>query len=221
MFWVPGLGRSSASTWDVHPEHMSERVSLFVIIALGESVVVTGSAFADLPLDAVAGWALLAAFVSTVACYLLFFRRSHQHAAAYLAAQEHPGTVAQTAYTYVPLVLVLAVVGIAVGDELVLAHPHGHDGRTDTWTAILLCGATALYLAGSTLFHRATGRGWSRPHLAGTAASVALVPLGGALTPLALSWTANAVMAAVLVANERRDRTRRAVPAHGTGLTST
>src|SRR5579859_3881612 len=46
-FYVPGLGGSSTSEWDVEGGHMAERCSLFVIIALGESVVVTGSSFAD------------------------------------------------------------------------------------------------------------------------------------------------------------------------------
>ncbi|MDR3067896.1 MAG: low temperature requirement protein A [Cellulomonas sp.] len=206
MFWVPRLGGTSARTWDVHPEHMSERVSLFVIIVLGESIVVTGASFAETEhLDGVAWSSLAAAFVSTVACYLLFFRRTHDRGAEYFAAQEHPGMVAQTAYTYVPLLLVLAVVGIAVGDELVLAHPAGEDGITPTWTAWLVCGATAMYLGGNTAFHRATGRGWSRPHLVATLALVALVPLGAYTTPLTLSWVVNGVMVVVLVADEWRD----------------
>jgi low temperature requirement protein LtrA len=47
-FWTPGLGRSTTSDWDVEGGHLAERGSLFIIIALGESVLVTGAAFAGL-----------------------------------------------------------------------------------------------------------------------------------------------------------------------------
>lgn len=41
-FWVPKLGFSSVEAWAVEGGHMAERCSLFVIIALGEAVVVNG-----------------------------------------------------------------------------------------------------------------------------------------------------------------------------------
>ena len=36
-FWVPGLGRSLTRHWTIEGEHLAERCSLFVMIALGES----------------------------------------------------------------------------------------------------------------------------------------------------------------------------------------
>ncbi len=45
-FWVPGLGRSSLQDWNVDGGHMAERCALFVIIALGESLLVSGATFA-------------------------------------------------------------------------------------------------------------------------------------------------------------------------------
>ncbi len=48
-FWTPGLGASTTSDWDVEGGHLAERCGLFVIIALGESVLVTGAKFATLP----------------------------------------------------------------------------------------------------------------------------------------------------------------------------
>ena len=47
-FWVPVLGRSTTADWAVEGGHMAERCALFVIIALGESVLVTGATFAGL-----------------------------------------------------------------------------------------------------------------------------------------------------------------------------
>ena len=42
-FWLPMLGRSETSDSQVEGGHIAERCSLFVIIALGESVLVTGA----------------------------------------------------------------------------------------------------------------------------------------------------------------------------------
>ncbi|WP_164125958.1 low temperature requirement protein A, partial [Stenotrophomonas maltophilia] len=44
-FWVPKLDRSTTADWDVDGHHMAERCSLFVLIALGESLIITGSTF--------------------------------------------------------------------------------------------------------------------------------------------------------------------------------
>jgi hypothetical protein len=46
-FWTPGLGRSTTADWDVEGGHMAERCALFIIIALGESVLVTGATFSQ------------------------------------------------------------------------------------------------------------------------------------------------------------------------------
>ena len=47
-FWIPKYGASSVADWVIEGGHMAERCALFVIIALGESIVVTGATFADL-----------------------------------------------------------------------------------------------------------------------------------------------------------------------------
>ena len=47
-YFVPGLGRSTTTDWDIAGGHMAERCGLFIIIALGESVLVTGATFAEL-----------------------------------------------------------------------------------------------------------------------------------------------------------------------------
>lgn len=47
MFAVPFFGRTDPRTWTVRADHMAERVSLFVIISLGESIIITGTAFAE------------------------------------------------------------------------------------------------------------------------------------------------------------------------------
>ena len=199
LFWVPGMGPTDPSTWAVRGGHMAERVSLFLIISLGESIIVTGSTFAETEVSVTTVLAFLAAFASTVLMWLLFFARSERRATEFFAAQENPGMVAQTAYTYVPYLLIIGIVLTAVADELVLVHPLGHEGATDVWTAGLICGATAVYLLGNALFRRTTGGRWSSAHLLGVVVALAAFGLRTSVTPLTLSWVSNLVLAAVIV----------------------
>lgn len=199
LFWVPFMGPTDPSTWAVNGTHMAERVSLFLIISLGESIIVTGSAFSETEVSVTTVLAFLAAFVSTVLMWLLFFARSERRATEFFAAQENPGMTAQTAYTYVPYLLIIGIVLTAVADELVLAHPLGHEGSTDAWTAGLICGATAVYLLGNALFRRTTGGRWSVTHLVGVVVVLAAFGLRSFVTPLTLNWVSNLVLAAVIV----------------------
>src|ERR687888_583574 len=41
-FWLPGRAPPSHQAWSVGTEHFAERFQLFIIIALGETIVVTG-----------------------------------------------------------------------------------------------------------------------------------------------------------------------------------
>jgi low temperature requirement protein LtrA len=208
LFWVPGMGPTNPHTWSVRGSHMAERVSLFLIISLGESIIVTGTAFGELELDATTLLAFLAAFASTVLMWLLFFDRAERSATEYFASHTNPGMIAQTAYTYVPYLLVAGIVLTAVADELVLQHPLGH---ASTWTAGLICGAAAVYLLGNAFFRRATGGPWSAPHLVGVVVVLGVFLVRDAMTPLALNWVSNGVLLAVIVGDvvvDRRARTQ-------------
>ena len=39
-YWLPGRGRAATTDWDIEGGHFAERCQLFIIIALGESIVV-------------------------------------------------------------------------------------------------------------------------------------------------------------------------------------
>ena len=64
-FYVPGLARSTTADWDVEGSHMAERCGLFIIIALGESILVTGATFAGLEWDAANVSAFAVAFLGS------------------------------------------------------------------------------------------------------------------------------------------------------------
>ena len=46
-YWLPGRGRAVTTDWDIEGRHFAERCQLFIIIALGESIVVAGATAAD------------------------------------------------------------------------------------------------------------------------------------------------------------------------------
>ena len=197
-FWTPGLSASDDATWNVSGAHMSERVSLFLIIVLGESIIDTGVSFAEGGVDVGRADAFLAAFVGTVLLFLLYFQRNQRGGSDYISQASDRGMIAQTAFTYIPVLLVFGVVASAVGDALILADP-GSGG----WAAGLLCGGAALYALGNAFFRRATGGPWLPLHLLGAAVLLLLFPLHFIVPLVALSWIVNAVLLAIVLGDIR------------------
>ena len=148
-FWVPGLGSSAVSDWSVDPAHIAERCGLFVIIALGESVIMTGATFAELQWDPYNTAGFAAAFIGTVAMWWVYFATTAEEASELFERRTDPGTLARAAYTYAHIPIIAGVILTAVGDELVLAHPVGH---METNITMVLAGGPALFLVGSGLF---------------------------------------------------------------------
>lgn len=207
-YWMPVLRTTPIENWQVSGAHMAERSGLFMIIALGESIIVTGSQFSDNELTSSSTLAFLAAFVGTILFWLLYFSHGAEHGARFIGEAERTGAIARLTYTYIHILLVGGIVLLAVGDELVLAHP---DDPLDLATLAIVTAAPALYLLGNLLFKRSIGRPWLKSHLAGMAALVAVFALGLAapeVTPLALTWITNGVLAIVTAIDEitwRRD----------------
>jgi low temperature requirement protein LtrA len=149
FFYVPGLGRSSTAEWDVEGGHMAERCSLFVIIALGESVVVTGSSFAQSGRALDAWLAFVTSFVGCVAMWWIYFDLGVERGSRSIRQAADPGRTARLGYTYLHLLIVAGIVVSAVGDELSLSQPHA---LASTAQIAVLLGGPALYLLGNALF---------------------------------------------------------------------
>ena len=154
-FYVPGMGSSSTREWDVEGGHMAERCSLFVIIALGESVVVMGSSFAESARTGDLWFAFAMAFVGCVAMWWIYFDLAVERGSRSIRQSADPGRTARLGYTYLHLVIVAGIVVSAVGDELSLAHPHA---LADTPQIAVLLGGPALYLLGNLLFKQTVNR---------------------------------------------------------------
>ena len=119
-FYVPSLGRSLSADWDVDGNHIAERCSLFIIIALGESILVTGAAFAE---HSDAGWlAFASTFVGTAAMWWIYFDTSAERASNKIANDVDPGRMARLDYTYLHMLIVAGIIVVAVSDEIVLSH---------------------------------------------------------------------------------------------------
>ena len=73
LYRVPGRPKLAPETWDVETAHFAERFQLFVIIALGESIVLIGATTSDLDIDAARLTALALAFAGTAALWWLYF----------------------------------------------------------------------------------------------------------------------------------------------------
>ncbi|HEY1368933.1 MAG TPA: low temperature requirement protein A [Gaiellaceae bacterium] len=179
VFYVPGRKRLEDNAWQVETSHFSERFALFVIIALGESIVVTGATTSDLALSFTRVLALAIAFLGSAALWWLYFARVVQVAQQELERAEHRTTVARDAYTYLHVVLVAGIIVTAVGDELVIAHPR--DSLTHAEVAAVVAGP-AIYLLAHTLI-RLRLIGSVNPRRLGGAAACAVVGLAAASAP--------------------------------------
>jgi low temperature requirement protein LtrA len=203
-FALPVWGRSDTRQWDVDGKHLAERCSLFIIIALGESLLSTGRAFADHPITPEVATAFIFGFLSSVAFAWIYFYRFAGIAEHAVASSDNPGRFARSAYTYSHGVLVAGIVLAAVGDELVIAHP---TGDVEPAVALVVLGCAAVYLLGMILF-RATITG-SIPYamVAGIAVLAAVWFVHSAMTPLMLGIaTALVVFAAAIITDRQNVR---------------
>jgi low temperature requirement protein LtrA len=188
---VPGLGRTLTGTWNVEGHHLAERCGLFVIIALGESVLITGATFAEVPWNGaeIAGFA--SAFLGTVAMWWIYFNVGAVRGSDRIAHHDDPGRMARLAYTYLHLPIAAGIIVTAAADELVLAHPVGHAAGMAI-AAIL--GGPALYLLGNMAFKRTTAAHFPLSHMVGLAMIGGLALVAGHMEPVALSVATTAIL---------------------------
>jgi low temperature requirement protein LtrA len=195
-YWLPWLGRSRTEEWDVEGGHMAERCGLFIIIALGESILVTGATFAGLEWTAQSLGALVAAFVGSVAMWWIYFDTTAEAASETISTSADPGRLARSAYTYLHLPIVAGIIVAAVGDELVLAHPSGH---VEAHMLIAIAGGPAIYLCGTALFRWAIARSIASSHVIGLVALGMLPLVSAVMTPLTLTVASTLILASIAV----------------------
>ena len=193
-FALPGLGRSTTQEWTIEGAHLAERCHLFVIVALGETLLTTGA-----PLATANVWnawlilGLLSAFFATLAMWWLYFGTSSKDAIATITHTSDPGRIGSY-FHYVHAILVAGIVATAVGNDLVLAHP----GDAPSVAALMvLAGGPAIYLLGSAIYKKVVYDTIPLTHIAGALALAVLTPLSWGSNLLLAGWITTAVMLAV------------------------
>ncbi|WOH54161.1 low temperature requirement protein A [Bradyrhizobium sp. sBnM-33] len=195
-FWIPRYGASSVADWMIEGGHMAERCGLFIIIALGESIVVIGATFAELAWTTENVLAFVSALIGSIAMWWIYFHIGAEAGSEQLSKSSEPGRLARLAYTYLHLPIVAGIIVAAVADELVLKHPGGHSDLKTVTSAI---GGPLLFLFGTVLF-KFSFRGFVQlSHGAGVIALCVLAWFASELSPLMLSILTTAIMIAVAV----------------------
>ncbi|WP_034301076.1 low temperature requirement protein A [Herbaspirillum sp. RV1423] len=165
-FALPGLGRSRTDEWTIEGGHLAERCQLFVIVALGEALLITGATVAH-----AAQWeapvlvALAVAFVGTLAMWWVYFDTSSKDGSEAIVHSDDPGRIGAY-FHYVHVIIVAGVIVSAVGTELMIAHP---DQRIAPTSLLALIAGPMLYLFGNAVYKKVVYRRFPLSHLVGLA----------------------------------------------------
>lgn len=171
-------------------DRLVERCRLFLLIALGETVLTTGTALAEAPRELLTVLVGTLSLASIVGLWMLYFGSSDGHVDDHLARSSNPLRTARRVMNS-QVIVVAGLIALAVGQEAVIAHPKGD---THVSVVLLLFGGAALYVLVQAWYLTVVAGGRPHARLAGAAALVV-----GAVVALALPpYAALALVAAVL-----------------------
>ena len=212
LYWLWGLAilldiiaamvAGGAEGWNLQPDHFGERHGLFVIIALGESLIVAGGGLASVEIDlnVIAVGALTVAMIC--ALWWSYFGSAKLQLDRALASVSgaHLASMGRDVYSLLHYPMILGVIGVAVAIEEIVLHPAE---PLDLANRLTLALGVALFTGGMSMsLWRATGNlPGMRLALAGLTA-MAVVVVGGVLPVLSLTIAFGGV--AILSALEHR-----------------
>ncbi|NKR42168.1 low temperature requirement protein A [Rhodococcus hoagii] len=190
--------------------HFAERHGLFVIIALGESIVSIGIGVASLPITwAIVVASLLGLAVSSLLWWAYFDVTSLMVEHAFEEARGRRRIqIAQRCYSYAHLPMVIGVVMLSLGLKKILYYvgDGNHHRLTDPlqgWPLVALFGGAALYLAALVAFKLYGVGAFSVPRTVAVVVLVALIPVVWHLPALVTLGILTAVLL-LLIAYETR-----------------
>lgn len=209
-WWALAAGLDLVGTWQAHPipgrrlhseqvgfegGHMLERCRLFLLIALGETVLSTGGAIVAAPMTLLTVVTGTAALAGTVALWALGFGRAVPLILRYLEGTSDPIRTSRFAGNALT-VMVAGLIAVAVANEGVIAHPQA---QPTVALSLLLFGGPVLFLLAQGWYLWTVPQVRPRLHVAGSAALVlvgvatltappfvALILAGATLSTLAL-----------------------------------
>ncbi|MET0128193.1 MAG: low temperature requirement protein A [Solirubrobacterales bacterium] len=200
------------SGFTVSPAHFHERFGLIVIIALGESIVATGSGLDATGLTAGVVTTAVAGLVIAAAQWWAYFDvvalvAGRRFAVAESGAQAR---LARDSYGVLHLLLIAGVVLVALGLKKALLHT---DEPLETVPAVALCGGAALYLIGHVAFRLRNIGSLNRQRMFAAVILLALIPFATSVDALVAVITVAIVHVALIAYEtvhfrESRDRVR-------------
>ena len=202
LHWLPGRGRRiDLAHSEIAGGHLIERFRLFFIIALGETVLVTGNTFTNEPFELERLLTLVIAFTGSLALWWCYFERAEAVGVEAIETADDAGAVGWEG-TWTLTLMVIALIGIAVGDELAIAHPG--DEPTLGFT-IVAFGGPALFLLAQIIFLRDVLGHVPRSRPLGLAALGLLAIATTPLTLIVAIAASSGVLVAVAIADTVRD----------------
>jgi low temperature requirement protein LtrA len=148
-FRFPGLGVSKTSDWSINGEHLSERCQLLVIVALGESILLTGATIAHVDQATIYTYAaFICAFLSSLVMWWIYFDTASKDGAEVITESSDPGKIGAY-YHYVHIIIIFGLIITAVASDLLIAHPE--DGLKIKYM-LIVTGGPLIYILGNGLF---------------------------------------------------------------------
>jgi len=177
-FRLPGIRGTPIEGWRLTGTHLAERYQLVLMIALGESVLRVGLTWSRGRGTVAVDTAFVLGFLTSAALWAGYFIETADRGAARIAGSGGART-GRSAYAYAHAVMVAGVIVVAVAIHLAIHHPHA---AAAPFSALVLLGGPALYLAGLALFKRAADLSSARPLLIaiGALALLSLLAIAGA-----------------------------------------
>lgn len=181
----PMLGASSTKHWTIAGGHMAERCQLVMILALGESVLLTGGALAaEKELTTPITFAFISAFAISVMMWWIYFSRSGK-AAEIFEHSADPGGMGR-AYTYFHLPMFGGIIAMAVANKKVVADPTGVVDPKFTAVAV---GGACLYMFGNAVFNSRITDAFPKRRTITLLAIATVIPFAQFLSPvLVMYW---------------------------------
>ncbi|CAI9120815.1 low temperature requirement protein A [Brytella acorum] len=210
-FRLPGLGRSRTSDWTISGRHLVERCQLFVIVALGETIMASGLSLAESTewsSSELGGFAV--SFLCTIAMWWLYFETSSEEAEHAIAASSDPGRMGAYIH-YLHVVLIGGIIVTAVAMDILLEDPMIPARGAPT---LVLTLGPAIYLLGSLVYRWVATRRLAKIQLGGIIVLALVGIMGQDLVLWKLAFCETFVFLAVSFVSSRKPVALPASPGH-------
>jgi len=213
-WWAVAAGIDVVGTWLAQPipgrrlhsqsmsfaaDHMLERCRLFLLVALGETILSTGRAVADASLTLITILTGTASLVGVVALWALGFGSAVRVTEPHVEETNDPVRASRHAANALTL-MVLGLIAVAVANEEVIGRPHG---PAPIAVRLFVFGGPMCLLLAQAWYVAAVPRVSARPRLLGVG-GLCLVAIAAFFAPPVVAHILMAVSLSVLAALDLR-----------------